>query len=62
MQLSRNFDFCKSCNLSYSYPIMLVDDNGILRTGGSPEDKCDTCNNCKDCCRCESISDRRQDQ
>jgi hypothetical protein len=52
MKLTRNFDFCETCRLSYTYQIMLVDDNDELRVGGQPEDKCSTCNNCYDCCKC----------
>lgn len=52
MKLSKNFDFCGNCRLSYNYPLMLVDDAGVLRVAGAPEDKCNTCNNCENCCRC----------
>lgn len=52
MKLSRNFDFCGGCRLSYNYPIMLVDDAGVLRVAGEPEDKCDNCCNCYNCCKC----------
>lgn len=52
----RNFDFCKNCNLCYTYAIMLFDDDGVLRTYGEPEDKCGTCNSCHNCCKCLMIA------
>lgn len=50
----KTFDFCHSCKLSYSYLIMLTDDEGVLRTWGKP-DKCKICKNCFDCCKCPNI-------
>lgn len=55
MKLTRYFDFCESCRLSFNYPLMLVDDFGVLRVAGQPEDKCGTCNKCFECCRCHIL-------
>ena len=56
MKLTRNFDFCEVCHLSYTYSIMLVDDAGALRVGGQPEDKCSNCNKCNNCCNCLMVA------
>lgn len=41
-------EYCPCCKLSYSYPIMLEDDVGVLRVIGEPLDKC-PCGMCEDC-------------
>lgn len=56
MKLTKNFDFCEACRLSYTYPIMLLDDTNTLRVMGEPEDKCGTCNKCHICCCCSVIA------
>jgi hypothetical protein len=51
MKLTKDFQVCPVCKLSYLYDIMLVDDLNILRVGGVILNHCPARNMCKECCK-----------
>lgn len=47
--LTKTYEVCPKCMLSYYYEIMLVGEDE-LRVGGNPIDCCQLCQFCYDCC------------